>query len=99
MKRMSKMMYQGCINAMYNSKREGGLSRINPVHCRAINYVIKTPKSVSIGTNLHVMIKVCGGVPAGSGIVHTSGAVVSENVVSNWWTVMVYFTKLQVYLL
>jgi hypothetical protein len=49
--------------------------------------------------NFHVRIKVFVGVPAGSGIVHTSGAIVSEYAVSNWWKVMVYFTALQVYLL
>ena len=75
------------------------LSRINPVHCSAINQVIKTPISASIGMNFHVRIKVCGGVPVGSGIMHTSGAVVSKCAVSKWWKVMVYVTTLQVYLL
>jgi hypothetical protein len=47
--------------------------------------------------NFQVGIKVCGGLPAGSEIVHTSGTVVSEYVVSKWWKVMVHFTTLQVY--
>jgi hypothetical protein len=39
---------------------------------------MKTPISASIGMKFHVRIKLCGGVPAGSGIVHTLGAVISE---------------------